>query len=342
MPRSTSGCGSRARTPSTPRMPGSRRASRRSPCARSRGSSIGSRPRRRPRPDPTDGWTTGSSGPTARRCCAGRRCSSPTRPSTRPMASSISTATWATSWLASAPSMRRSRAGRSTPWRPRTRTSTSRMTRWGRGRSSSPRTPLGTPWSSSRTRRTSSGRRPSSACRSGCSRPPPLPERRSLNGEVDWRFPLDAATYDAITDDADLKVVEYPEFSFLGLYFNLHPESGGLFLDRNLRQAVAYCFDKPDDRSDGDRGPWHGDLQRDPADVVGLPDRGAERVSTGPRARPGAHRGVRLEARRRRHLREGRSPPGDGRGRARGVPRPRPLARARRRAGPRVRHRAGL
>jgi ABC-type transport system substrate-binding protein len=67
-----------------------------------------------------------------------------------------------------------------------------------------------------------------------------------LRGEVDWRFPLDAATHDAITDDADVKVVEYPEFSFLGLYFNLHPESGGLFLDRNLRQAVAYCFDKPE------------------------------------------------------------------------------------------------
>ncbi len=48
------------------------------------------------------------------------------------------------------------------------------------------------------------------------------------------------------TDEPDLKVVEYPEFSFLGLYFNLHPESGGLFLDRNLRQAVAYCFDKPE------------------------------------------------------------------------------------------------
>src|SRR5207344_2306029 len=27
--------------------------------------------------------------------------------------------------------------------------------------------------------------------------------------------------------------------------FNLHPESDGLFLDRNLRQALASCFDKP-------------------------------------------------------------------------------------------------
>lgn len=67
-----------------------------------------------------------------------------------------------------------------------------------------------------------------------------------LNGEVDWRFPVDVATHDAIKADPDLKVVEYPKFSFLGLYFNLHPESGGLFLDRNVRQAVAYCFDKPD------------------------------------------------------------------------------------------------
>lgn len=65
------------------------------------------------------------------------------------------------------------------------------------------------------------------------------------SGEVDWRFPLDVAAYDAISDDPDVKIVEYPEFSFLGLYFNLHPGSGGLFLDRNLRQAVAYCFDKP-------------------------------------------------------------------------------------------------
>lgn len=67
-----------------------------------------------------------------------------------------------------------------------------------------------------------------------------------VSGEVDWRFPLDMATYESIRDDPAVKVVEYPEFSFLGLYFNLHPESGGLFLDRNLRQAVAYCFDKPD------------------------------------------------------------------------------------------------
>ena len=64
------------------------------------------------------------------------------------------------------------------------------------------------------------------------------------SGDVDWQLPLDDATYDAINDDPGVKVVEYPDLSFLGLYFNLHPESGGLFLERNLRQALSYCFDK--------------------------------------------------------------------------------------------------
>ena len=64
------------------------------------------------------------------------------------------------------------------------------------------------------------------------------------SGDVDWQFPLDDATDDAIGGDPDYQVAEYPELSFLGLYFNLHPESGGLFLERNLRQALSYCFDK--------------------------------------------------------------------------------------------------
>ncbi len=64
------------------------------------------------------------------------------------------------------------------------------------------------------------------------------------SGDVDWQIPLDAATFDTIEDDPAFQVVAYPELSFLGLYFNLHPESGGLFLERNLRQALSYCFDK--------------------------------------------------------------------------------------------------
>jgi ABC-type transport system substrate-binding protein len=66
-----------------------------------------------------------------------------------------------------------------------------------------------------------------------------------VSGDVDWQFPLDDATHEAIEGDPEFQVVAYPEMSFLGLYFNLHPESDGLFLERDLRQAVSYCFDKP-------------------------------------------------------------------------------------------------
>jgi len=65
------------------------------------------------------------------------------------------------------------------------------------------------------------------------------------DGDIDWQPDLPAPVFDAIREDPDLSFVEYHEPSFLGLYFNLHPESGTLFVDRNLRQAVAYCFDKP-------------------------------------------------------------------------------------------------
>ena len=65
------------------------------------------------------------------------------------------------------------------------------------------------------------------------------------DGDIDWQPDLPASVFDAIREDPDLSFVEYHEPSFLGLYFNLHPESGTLFVDRNLRQAVAYCFDKP-------------------------------------------------------------------------------------------------
>ena len=66
-----------------------------------------------------------------------------------------------------------------------------------------------------------------------------------VDGDIDWLPSLPAAVFDKIDADHDLRFIEYHESSFLGLYFNLHPESGALFADRNLRQAVAYCFDKP-------------------------------------------------------------------------------------------------
>lgn len=74
---------------------------------------------------------------------------------------------------------------------------------------------------------------------------PALAGQALADGEIDWQPAQPPQVYEAIRDDPDLQFAEYHEPSFLGLYFNLHPESGALFLDRNLRQSVSYCFDKP-------------------------------------------------------------------------------------------------
>ena len=62
-------------------------------------------------------------------------------------------------------------------------------------------------------------------------------------GQVDWKYSLEGSTYEEIKDNPDLKFVEHPDFGFFALYFNLHSEDN-LFYDKNLRQAVSYCFDK--------------------------------------------------------------------------------------------------
>ena len=61
--------------------------------------------------------------------------------------------------------------------------------------------------------------------------------------QVDWKFSLTAQAYAALKDDPDLKFAEYPDFGYYYLGFNMH--DGQIFTDRNLRQAVSYCFDKP-------------------------------------------------------------------------------------------------
>lgn len=63
------------------------------------------------------------------------------------------------------------------------------------------------------------------------------------DGTIDWRPGLTPASRDALADDPDVQLATYPEFAFYGLTFNLHPDSDGLFIDRNLRQALALCFD---------------------------------------------------------------------------------------------------
>ena len=62
-------------------------------------------------------------------------------------------------------------------------------------------------------------------------------------GQVDWKYSLTGPTYEEIKDNPDLQFVEYPDFGFFSLYFNMHSEDN-LFYDKNLRQAVSYCFDK--------------------------------------------------------------------------------------------------
>lgn len=66
-----------------------------------------------------------------------------------------------------------------------------------------------------------------------------------VDGTIDWDPRIGGPAFQPIKDDPNLKFIEYLDLSFLGLYFNLHTESDVLFLDRNLRQAVASCFDKP-------------------------------------------------------------------------------------------------
>jgi ABC-type transport system substrate-binding protein len=62
-------------------------------------------------------------------------------------------------------------------------------------------------------------------------------------GQVDWKYSMTGPTYNELKDDPNLKFVEYPDFGFYALYFN--QREGQLFADKNLRQALSYCFDKP-------------------------------------------------------------------------------------------------
>ena len=87
-------------------------------------------------------------------------------------------------------------------------------------------------------------------------------------GQVDWKYSLTGPTYEEIKDDPNLKFVEYPDFGFFSLYFN--QREGTLFADKNLRQAVSYCFDKEATVDGRHQRPGCRHLQRDPAGLVGL------------------------------------------------------------------------
>ncbi len=61
-------------------------------------------------------------------------------------------------------------------------------------------------------------------------------------GQVDWKYNVPGGSYKEVKDNPELKFAEYPDFGFYGLYMN--QRKGQLFADKNLRQAVSYCFDK--------------------------------------------------------------------------------------------------
>lgn len=63
-------------------------------------------------------------------------------------------------------------------------------------------------------------------------------------GQVDWKYSLEGSTYNQIANDPNLQFVEYPDFGFFALYFNLHTDTGSPWLDVKVRQATSYCFDK--------------------------------------------------------------------------------------------------
>ena len=63
------------------------------------------------------------------------------------------------------------------------------------------------------------------------------------SGQVDWVYQLTSQAYEALKGDPNVKFAEYPDFGYYALMFNMH--EGRLFTDKNLRQAVAYCIDKP-------------------------------------------------------------------------------------------------
>ena len=61
-------------------------------------------------------------------------------------------------------------------------------------------------------------------------------------GQVDWKYSITGPTYQQIKDNPNLQFAEYPDFGYFGLYLN--QREGALFSDKNLRQALDYCFDK--------------------------------------------------------------------------------------------------
>ncbi len=163
-----------------------------------------------------------------------------------------------------------------------------------------------------------------------------------VDGSIDWDPALAPTSYDEIADDPALQFVEYPDFGFLGLYFNVNPEANGLFIDRDLRQAVSYCFDKDAAVSaamNGDGRPIYSEI---PTESWAYP---AEGLNTYPMDRARAIaliEGAGWTLGDDGIYERGGSTPVDGRRGPGGVPEPDGVDDVGARPGPRVRHRPPL
>ncbi len=113
-------------------------------------------------------------------------------------------------------------------------------------------------------------------------------------GQVDWKYSMEGGTYDQIKSDPNLKFAEYPDFGFFGLYFNLH--DGALFADKNLRQAVSYCFDKEATANAATTGFGTAIYSEIPPASWAYPTEGLNTYPVDPGQVQGAHRGVWLDA----------------------------------------------
>ena len=125
-------------------------------------------------------------------------------------------------------------------------------------------------------------------------------------GDVNWVYAVVSDALSALQNDPNIQMANYADFGYYFIAFNLRP--GHLYSDMNLRQAFTMCIDHDATVAEGNGRPGHPGLREHPARLVGVRSQRPE-VHPGRRRRQGADREVRLDARLRRHLREGRQAP---------------------------------
>jgi len=80
-------------------------------------------------------------------------------------------------------------------------------------------------------------------------------------GDIDWQYQMTADALAQVQGAANVKVGQWPDFGWFGMFFNLR--KGALFSDLNLRKAAALCFDKAatvQAATDGNATPIDGDI----------------------------------------------------------------------------------